>query len=154
MGLSSQAKAQSSVEYLVIVALTFAIIVPAAYIFYNYSLESTNEIKDSQVLEIGRTVIDSAQAIYYSGQGSKTVVELRIPDNVYNVSILDGRELSFTLRTPFGLSDAVFFSKVNISGISSNCYANACLIPELTVPGTLKLKIEAQNQDTVTLIPI
>ena len=154
MALSKQVKGQSSVEYLVIVALTFAVIVPVAYLFYHYSIDSTYEIKDSQVVEMGRDIVDSSQAIYYSGRGSKTVLELTVPDNIYNVSIIDGRELIFTMHTPVGFTEVVFFSKVNISGKSSDCTSNVCKLPDLVQPGAIKMKLEAQNENTVTLSTI
>src|SRR3990167_5412912 len=99
---SHQVKAQSSLEYLLIVALTFAIIVPTTYLFYNYSRESSQEITDAQITKLGRSIVDSAESIFYSGQGSKTVLELNIPDSVYSALIIDGRELVFNVTTTFG----------------------------------------------------
>ena len=61
-----QNKAQSSLEYLLVVALTFAIIVPTAYLLYSYSKESTREIKDSQIAQIGKTIVDAAEVIFYA----------------------------------------------------------------------------------------
>ena len=83
---------QSSLEYLLVVALTFAIIVPTTYLFYNYSRESSQEIADAQVTKLGKSIVDTAETIFYSGQGSKTTLELNIPDNVGSVAIIDGRK--------------------------------------------------------------
>ena len=47
-------------EYLLVVALTFAIIVPTTYLFYNYSKESSQEITDAQVAQLGRSIVDAA----------------------------------------------------------------------------------------------
>ena len=58
-------------EYLLVVALTFAIIVPTTYLFYNYSKESSQEITDAQVAQLGRSIVDAAESILYSGKGSK-----------------------------------------------------------------------------------
>ena len=62
-------------EYLLVVALTFAIMVPTTYLFYNYSKESGQEITDAQATKIGRNIVDTSETIFYSGQGSKTVIE-------------------------------------------------------------------------------
>ena len=144
-------KSQSSLEYLLIVALTFAIIVPTTYLFYNYSKESNQEISDSQITKLGRSIIDSAESIFYSGQGSKTVLELNVPDNVKAVQIIDGREMVFNASTSFGTSEIVFFSKVNITAIGSNCANNICNIPDLANSGLKNVKVEAITKDTVQI---
>lgn len=142
--------AQSSLEYLLIVALTFAIIVPTTYLFYNYSKESSQEITDAQITKLGRSIVDSAESIFYSGQGSKTVLELNVPENVYSAQIVDGRELVFNVTTTFGISEIVFFSSVNMS-TPSNCNANICKIPGLANSGLKRVKIEAISKDTVVI---
>ncbi len=148
---ASSRSGQSSLEYLLIVALTFAIIVPTTYLFYNYSKESTQEIIDAQIAQIGRSIIDASETIFYSGQGSKTVLELNIPDNIESALIIDGRELVFNLTTSFGTSEIVFFSSVNLTTTSSNCNANICRLPELSSSGPKKVKIEAISKDSVMI---
>lgn len=143
MERSHQAKGQSSLEYLLVVAITFAIIIPTAYLFYSYSKESSQEISDAQVITLGKSIVDTAESIFYSGQGSKAVIEVNVPNNVNSALIIDGRELVFTLTTNFGSSEVVFFSSVKITTTSSNCIVNICKLPELGSPGPKKLKIEA-----------
>ena len=141
--LANYKHAQSSLEYLLVVAITFAIIVPTTYLFYNYSKESSQEIIDSQITKLGTGIIDTAQSIFYSGQGSKTVLELNVPGNIDSALIIDGRELVFNITTNFGVSEIVFFSSVNITAVSSNCNANVCMLPDLASSGLKKVKIEA-----------
>ncbi len=136
-------RAQSSLEYLLVVALTLAIIVPTTYLFYNYSKESGQEITDAQITKFGRGIIDTAESIFYSGQGSKTVMELNVPDSVGTAVIIDGRELVFNTTTSFGISEIVFFSSVNLTTTGSNCNANTCQLPDLASPGLKKVKIES-----------
>ena len=119
MEKSQQAKlkGQSSLEYLMIVALTFAIIVPTTYLFYNYSKESSQEITDAQIIQFGRTLVDTAESIFYSGQGSKTVLDMNVPEKIVSAVIIDGKEFVLNMSTPFGISEVVFFSSVNITAI-------------------------------------
>ena len=142
---------QSSLEYLLIVALTFAIIVPTTYLFYNYSKESSQEITDSQITKLGRSLMDTAESIFYTGQGSKTVLEINVPGNIGSAVIIDGRELVFNVTTSFGVSEIVFFSSVYITTTAANCNANVCNIPELASSGLKKVKIEAISQDSVSI---
>ena len=71
--------AQSALEYLMIIGLTFGIIIPTVYLFYSYSKESNIQIVDSQINSIGRNIINSAESIYYSGKNSKTILEFNMP---------------------------------------------------------------------------
>ena len=144
-------KSQSSLEYLLVVALTFAIIVPTTYLFYNYSKESSQEIIDAQITKLGTSIIDAAKTIFYSGQGSKTTLEINIPENVESAQIIDGRELVFNITTSFGTSEIVFFSTVNITTLATNCSANICYIPELASSGLKKVKIEAISKDSIRI---
>lgn len=151
MEKSHPVKSQSSLEYLLVVALTFAIIVPTTYLFYNYSKESSQEISDAQITKLGRSILDAAEVIFYSGQGSKTILDLNIPGTISSVQIVDGRELIFNMTTSFGISELVFFSTVNITTASSNCIQNICNLPELVTPGIRKVKIEAINKDAISI---
>jgi len=148
---ASSRSSQSSLEYLLVVALTFVIILPATYLFYSYSKESSYEITDSQITKIGRTIVDAAESIFYSGQGSKTVLELNIPDNVDSAQIIDGRELVFNITTNFGISETVFFSSVNLTTINLNCNINICKLPGLSSSGIKKVKLEVIDQYSVKI---
>ena len=150
----NQVKAQGSFEYLLIVALTFAIIVPTIYLFYNYSKESSQGITDAQIVKLGKNIVDTAESIFSSGQNSKTVLELNVPERIESIVIIDGRELIINMSTPFGVSEIVFFSNVNISTNGANCDGNICNIPGLASSGLKKVKIEARNQYTIDIVVI
>ena len=147
----AKVKGQSSLEYLLIVALTFAIIVPTTYLFYNYSKEASQEIYDLQIIQFGRTLVDTAESIFYSGQGSKSVLEANVPEKIVGAVIIDGKELVLNMSTPFGISEIVFFSSVNLTTVGAYCNRNVCNIPEFTVPGLRKVKVEAINTESVLI---
>ena len=149
--LGKSRSSQSSLEYLFIIALTFAILIPTTYLFYNYSKESSNEITDAQITKLGRSIIDASETIFYSGEGSRTVLELNMPESIFNVLIIDGKELVFNVTTAYGTSEIVFFSSANLTTSGANCNANVCQIPELPQQGLKKLKIEAIGKNSVSL---
>jgi len=136
-------KAQASMEYLLIIALTLGIIVPTTYLFYNYSKASSQELVDAQLVKLGRTIVDTSETIFYTGEGSKTVLELNVPDNVVNAQIVDGRELVFNITTNFGDEEIVFISNVNLTTNGANCIANVCKLPDLSNSGFKKIRIQA-----------
>lgn len=151
IGISKRNIAQVSLEYILIVALTFAIIIPTTYLFYSYSKESAEEIADAQLTKLGRSIIDSSEAIFYSGVGAKTILSLNVPENVISASIIDGRELVFNITTGVGISEIVFFSSVNMTTIGSNCVANVCVLPDMPRQGAKEIKIDAINKDSVSI---
>lgn len=137
-----------------VVALTFAIIIPTTYLFYNYSRESSQDIVDAQVTKIGRNIIDTSEVIFYSGEGSRTLLELNIPQGLDSALLIDGRELVFNITTSSGISEIVFFSAVNITTNGSNCIENVCSLPDLPQQGLKRVRIEAIGKDSVSITTI
>ena len=147
----SGVKGQVSFEYVIIIALTFAIIIPTTYLFFNYSKDSSQEIVDAQLTKMGRGIIDSAETIFYSGEGSKTLLEINVPKGISAASIVDGRELVFNMTTDAGTSEIVFFSSVNLTTNGANCKSNMCSLPLLPEEGFKRIKIEAINRNSVSI---
>jgi len=137
-----------------IVALTFVIIVPTTYLFFQYSRESVQEIVDAQVTKIGTSIIDSAETIFYSGEGSRTILQLNVPEGVTQASIMDGKELVFNVTSSFGESEIIFFSRVNLTTLGANCVSNVCKIPDLAQEGVKSLKIESINKNSVSITTV
>lgn len=108
-------KAQSALEYLMIIALALGIIVPITYLFFQYGSESNAEIVDSQVSQIGRSIIDTAETVYFSGEGAKITLDLSMPEDVDDIYILSNRELVFKIAADIGETEAVFFSSIPIA---------------------------------------
>jgi len=143
-------KAQSALEYLMVIALVLGIIVPVTYLFFNYTSGSNIEIVDAQVNRIGRNIIDTAESVYYSGEGSKIVLEINMPENVMAVSIMKNRELVFNIITELGETEIVFFSSVDIPITSDDllaaCVDNGnCDLSSLAGSGLKKVKIESDG---------
>ena len=145
-----KAKSQSALEYLMIIALTLGIIVPTTYIFFRYSTESNTKILDSQINQIGRSMIDTAETVYFSGESSKIILELNMPESVNTINIIENRELVFNITTELGENEAVFFSSVNIT--SSNCQGSICSLEEISGLGIKKIKFQSYNNGKQVLI--
>ena len=143
------AKSQSALEYLMIIALTLGIIVPTTYIFFRYSTESNTKILDSQISQIGRSMIDTAETVYFSGQNSKIVLQLNMPESVNAINIIENRELVFNITTDIGENEAVFFSSVNIT--SSTCQGPICSLAEISGFGIQKIKFQSYNSSQVLI---
>ena len=108
-------KAQVAVEYLFILALALAIIIPGSVLFLNYSQESNEKIINSQINQIGDNIIDQAENIFTIGKESWITLEISIPEKVTKMYIIDD-ELVIEYNTKSGITEAVFFSGVPIQG--------------------------------------
>ena len=144
------AKAQSALEYLLIIALVMGLIIPITYLFFRYGSQFNEQIVDSQINQIGNTIVDTAEIVYYSGEGAKIIVELKIPENIDSVDILEDRELVFTRSSEIGENQMVFFSSVDIpikSDAASLLYLASSGLKKVRIrvvdPGTgLEVRIE------------
>lgn len=110
-------KTQSSVEYIMVVAIGLVVIVPIIYMFYSYSHGSTAEIETAKIQKMGNDIINNAENIYYLGEPSRTVLKGTMPDGVKNISIARDwdkniNEVVFILQDG---SELAFFSNVNLA---------------------------------------
>jgi len=117
-------KAQVSVEYLFIIALSLAIIVPGAALFYTYTNDSNERVIAGQINWIGNSIISDAEKIFTSGKNSWTTIDVSFPESTINAYVPDDYELVIEYMTPRGITEAVFFSNVNISKSKSGQISN------------------------------
>jgi len=111
-------KSQSGFEYILVVGIAMLLIVPGAILFYHYSSQSGDEMIRSQIDSIGHDIIDSAEKIYYIGANSWETINENFPENVRRVYINNNPgdfELVIEYDSHVGVSEAVFFSDVNIT---------------------------------------
>ena len=141
-------KAQPALEYLMIIALVLGIIVPTSYLLFRTTSESNVKILYSQISQIGNNIIDTAETVFFSGEGAKIVLDISMPKGVDNVEILAGRELVFDIVSELGATETVFFSSPAIPIISddptADCVNNGnCDLSDLAGEGLKRISIEA-----------
>ena len=145
-------KAQLSWEYLLIVGLALGVIVPTAYLFFTFSSESNEQILDTQIDKIGRDIIDTAETVYFSGEGSKIVLDVTMPENVVDVYIKANRELVFKTTTELGEVERVFFSSPGVDITSGVCDVDGnCELTDLASAGLNKIKIQSGSDGKVKI---
>lgn len=143
-------KAQAAIEYLMIIALTLGIILPTTYLFFRYGSQSSDQIIDSQIIQVGRGIIDTAETVYFSGESSKIVLQLNMPEGIEDINIIDNRELVFNVTTSYGEIESVFFSTTNIT--SEFCTDNVCSLSSIAGKGLKGIKIESFDNGNSVLI--
>ena len=108
-------RGQSSFEYIMLVALVLLFVVSGVGIIYSYSQKSNEDIKVATIEKIGVEIVDSVEKVYYIGGDSWETIKVSVPDGVKNIKVVAGNELVITYDTYGGISDAVFYSDINIT---------------------------------------
>ena len=155
----TRAKSQSALEYLMIIAITLGILVPTSYLFFRYSSESTVKIVYSQISQIGRSIIDTAEIVYFSGEAAKMILEVNMPKEVEDIDIIARMELVFKVTSQIGATESVFFSSSGVPIISDDpsagCTTNGnCDLSGIAGSGLKKVKIEAINDGGIIRVRI
>lgn len=116
-------KGQAGVEFITIVTIGIMLIIPVSLLFQSYASQTTTEVVDQQIVLVGSNMLSKAEEMYGLGQNSFTTMNIRLPDNVVNVTIANTSELAFKYDGPQGPSDIVLFSqRVEITnGDYSDC---------------------------------
>jgi len=102
-------------EYLVIVGFVTVIVLPMLIIFYAYADRTEDEIVSNQVQKIALKISDSAEAMYYLGEPSRTSLKAYFPKNINNITI-GNNEITFILHTKDGLDHIVVYTPVSVQG--------------------------------------
>jgi len=106
---------QSAFEYILIVGIAMTLIVPGAMLFYNYSIRSSDEVVNSNINMVGNDILDGVEKVYYIGENSWETIKVNIPKGVRRIYVLNQSELVIKYESHIGISDAVFFSDINMT---------------------------------------
>ncbi|MEM4260561.1 MAG: hypothetical protein QXG00_04960 [Candidatus Woesearchaeota archaeon] len=109
-------KAQISVEYLLVLGLTLALLIGVSYIFFQYSKVSSEKILKSEVNAIGNKIKTTAELVYSLGEGSMIKLEIKFPNELVSIDIIGRSEIMITTEFSNGRSESVFFSDIPING--------------------------------------
>lgn len=136
-------RGQAAFEYMLIALVIGVMILPAAYLFFNYSQDSAEQIDKAQLDRLGRDVAGAAESIYYQGPPSRTELEARMPNGVSNLSIIGDwnsqrQQLLISARSKQVDADFPFPSPININGSFLGALYNVSISP-----GIKKITLEA-----------
>lgn len=127
-------KAQSSVEFLLIISLAMFLLIPALALFSDFIQKATGDVVINSVDDIGNTLVSNVQSVYFHGPGAMLVIDINMPENVYNMSIEEDHFLVITTSVQGKQADHLFYSDAPIQANISYSYYS---------PGLKHMKIEA-----------
>jgi hypothetical protein len=152
-------RGQVSIEYMIILGLTLAAIIPAVFFIYNYVQSSNEDVIKTQINNIGKNIVDQAAEVYALGAGNRATVRMNVPEEVKNITLSEGKELAVRYAAKSGLGESVFFSDIPMRVLfdeSKNPCSPYCengSISNLTyLQGSKKFQVESNG--TMVIIKI
>ncbi len=104
-------KAQAALEYLSIIIIVIAILIP----IFIYSLDTSNtNIRSSNAQEAANKIATEADNLYKLG-GGKSTIFVRLPNGVNSVFIGDN-SIQLSLNIGSSVSDIVVTTKASVNG--------------------------------------
>lgn len=79
-------KAQASMEYIILIGLILAALIP---LIYYATTKSSNEIRINQADQTVQTIAKAADNVYTAGPGNREYIQIVIPSGVSNFTVVD-----------------------------------------------------------------
>jgi uncharacterized protein (UPF0333 family) len=109
-------KAQASMEYMIMLALSLGIFAAIMYIVSNLMTTSSVQIGiDSAVRAVGR-MREAADFIYVHGHPSKTQLNVYIPPNIENAMVIDNKTINLRIAIKEAYTDVYSIPKGSVIG--------------------------------------
>ncbi|MBR9700679.1 hypothetical protein GOV11_02335 [Candidatus Woesearchaeota archaeon] len=111
-------RGQVSVEHILIIGITAGLLVVALGLFYYQTQTSEAQTMSSVIDSIGNQIVQTAEQTYVYGPGGRETIEVLFPEGITNVTVnpYDNSEVVIAYDTINGVSEAVFFSDVPLTG--------------------------------------
>ncbi|MCK5449918.1 hypothetical protein KAI32_03560 [Candidatus Pacearchaeota archaeon] len=107
-------KAQSSMEFLILISFLTFVIIGILGIGYFYSGTINDRIKSSQIDSFANKIISTSETVFYAGEPSKATISARLPDGIQDIEIIDNAVvITYYLTT--GQNKISFSSNVPIA---------------------------------------
>lgn len=109
-------KGQVGTEYMIIVAFVTLAITSILIFAFFYSNQVKDSLKENNIENFASQLISSSETVFFSGEPSKTTIQLYLPAGVEDISI-SSYDIVVTTRTSGGsLNIRNFQSKVPLNG--------------------------------------
>lgn len=90
-------KAQISTEYMVIIGLALAFVIPVTLVYVHYSQEGNDSITNTKIDRIADELSTAINTVYSYGEDSETTVLMKLPKGVQEITFSE-KEIVFKVR--------------------------------------------------------
>lgn len=113
MAQFNKKRAQSSMEFLILMGFLTFIIIGILGVGYFYSGTISDRIKSSQVENFANKIISTSETVFYAGYPSKATISAHLPKNVNEIEITNDT-IIITYYSTSGQNKISFSSNVPI----------------------------------------
>ncbi len=111
----SRTKSQTSIEYIMTIGMSLAILVPLMAIAYTTYDSYRDQLLIKQTQEVAQVIAQSIEQVFYAGPPSRLVIDITFPTQLVNMSVAN-TTLIFQVKTQTGLHDVIADAHVQIMG--------------------------------------
>ncbi len=110
-------RGQVGMEYLIIVSFITFVIISMVVVSYYYIDSSKKRMNDNQIESLGKSIVNSAESVFYEGAPSQIIITVYIPKGVQSIQVTD-YALIINSSSTAGVSTRAFISKVKLNSVS------------------------------------
>ena len=104
-------KAQSSMEFLILMGFLTFVIIGILSVGYYYSNTINDRMKSSQINNFANKIISTAEIVFYAGEPFKLTISAYLPEGIEEIRIIDN-DLIITYSLTTGRNVISFSSEV------------------------------------------
>lgn len=135
-----RSKAQSSLEYVIMLAISLGVFTAILYVINTMISGSTSQIGVDSAYRAVEEIKQGVDFTYVHGDPSKTQVTIYIPPNINSISI-SGKEINLRLDVNPSYTDVYAIARANITGDLSSIVHEGYYLLEIESDGFGKSKI-------------
>ncbi len=125
-------------EYLIITAIAFMLLIPIVLIAYTQSATFADDVAAAQAQKVGQEIVDAAHEVWYAGPPAKTTRTLYFPDHIQSISIA-GQSIVFTMGGSGGTYEYAAFAETNLTGSIMPFNGLHTIVVEATDEGSVNI---------------
>ncbi|PIN96649.1 hypothetical protein COX86_03050 [Candidatus Micrarchaeota archaeon CG_4_10_14_0_2_um_filter_60_11] len=137
-------RGQAAVEYLAIVALSLAVLVPVWLYVDGQRTGVDGQLRLGYAQQAVDRIRDAADLVYAEGPPAQFAVEVNVPDGVLSASIA-GKQVALLVDEPWGASEVYAATVANVTGSLDS-------FPSFGGPRTVIVKAERNYTDSFVSI--
>ena len=140
----SNKKAQSSMEFLILMGFLTFVITAILAIGYIYSGTINDRIKSSQIQSFANKITTTSETVFYSGEPSRATISAHLPDAVDEIEVINNT-IVITYQLTTGQNKISFSSNVPVVENASAQISSISGIKSMTILANSTHAIISQN---------
>ena len=137
-------KAQSSMEFLILMGFLTFIIIAILGIGYYYSGTINDRIKSSQIESFANKVTSTSETVFYAGEPSRATISAHLPDGVEEIEVINNA-IVITYYLTSGQNKRSFSSNVPIAENATSQISSISGIKSMTILANSTHAVISQN---------